>query len=133
MQLHSLLTSAPDRGKWSASPSGRFTSRERKPVPTEYRVRMGPRASLDVLEKKKFSCFYWDSNPTSSSPLPIQYTDHAIRTPLHKRRITKMRNRYMKNEVKCKILPMHNHQMKKKVYGNGGIIPRILSVARKGG
>jgi len=28
---------------------------------------------------------------------------------------------------------MHNHQMKKKVYGNGGIIPRILSVARKGG
>jgi hypothetical protein len=38
----------------------------------------------------------------------------------------------MKKEVKCKILPMHNHQMKK-VYGDGGIIPLILSVARTGG
>jgi hypothetical protein len=77
---------------------------------------MGPRAGPDVLEKEKFSCFYWNSNPTSSSPLPIQYTDHAIRTPWHKTRI-KMRNRYMKKEVKCKILPMHNHQMKKKCTG----------------
>jgi hypothetical protein len=43
-----------------------------------------------------------------------------------------MRNRYLKQEVKCKILPLHNHQMEK-VYGNEGIIPRILSVARIGG
>jgi hypothetical protein len=74
--------------------------RGKKTVPTEYRGRVGYRAGLDVLEKRKFSCFYWDSNPTSSSPQLIQYTDHTIGTPLHKRRITKMRNRYMKKEVK---------------------------------
>jgi hypothetical protein len=38
----------------------------------------------------------------------------------------------MKKEVKCKILPMHNHHTKI-VHGNGGIIPRNLSVARIGG
>jgi hypothetical protein len=37
----------------------------------------------------------------------------------------------MKKKVKCKVLLMHNHQITK-VYGNGGIIPDILSVARTG-
>jgi hypothetical protein len=49
---------------------------------------------------------------------------------LHKR-TTKKRNRHTKKKVKWKVLSVHNHQ-RTKVYGNGGIIPGILSVARTG-
>jgi hypothetical protein len=38
----------------------------------------------------------------------------------------------MKKEVKRKVLPMKNHEMTK-AYGNGGIIPHILSVTWIGG
>jgi hypothetical protein len=38
---------------------------------------IGPRASLDDLEKRKISCLCQDSNPKSSSPYPSHYTNCA--------------------------------------------------------
>jgi hypothetical protein len=38
---------------------------------------MSPRASLDMMEKKKISCPIWESNPLSSSLISV-YTDPAI-------------------------------------------------------
>jgi hypothetical protein len=39
---------------------------------------VGPRAGLDVLENRKISCLYQDSNPVLSSPQPSRYTGCAI-------------------------------------------------------
>ena len=38
----------------------------------------GPKDSLDVFEKRKFSSFYHDSNPGPSNALFGLYTDRAI-------------------------------------------------------
>jgi hypothetical protein len=37
-----------------------------------------PTASLDILEKRKISDLYQDTNPGLSSPLSTHYTDYAI-------------------------------------------------------
>lgn len=42
---------------------------------------MDPRASLDIMEHKKISCPFWDSNPGPPSPHPDHYIDFAIPAP----------------------------------------------------
>jgi hypothetical protein len=54
-QLHSPATSAPG------------THRMRGLV--------GPRAGIDIMEKKNISCPYWESNPDSAAIQPVAYTD----------------------------------------------------------
>jgi hypothetical protein len=48
------MTSALVGGEWSASRPGRFTPGERAPVTHCERFRVGPRTSLDDVEKIKF-------------------------------------------------------------------------------
>jgi len=49
------MTSALDRGEWSASPPGRFTPRESPWYLLDRRLGgLGPRAGLDVVVKRKF-------------------------------------------------------------------------------
>jgi hypothetical protein len=47
------LTSALDGGEWSASRPGRFTPRERAPGTHWIGGRVGPRAVLDAVVKRK--------------------------------------------------------------------------------
>jgi len=49
-------------------------------IPTAIGCECGwaPRASLDVLEKRKISCLCQDSNPGSSSPKPRHCSDHTV-------------------------------------------------------
>jgi hypothetical protein len=61
--LHSFLTSAVDRGEWSASRLGRFTPRERAPVTHWIRGSVGPRAVLDVVVERKIPNPRRESNP----------------------------------------------------------------------
>jgi hypothetical protein len=58
-----FLTSALDGGEWSASHPGRFTSWERAPGTHWTGGWVGPRAGLDIVEKRKISCHYRESNP----------------------------------------------------------------------
>jgi hypothetical protein len=41
---------------------------------------VGPKAGLDVLEKRKTSCTCWELNPRMSSPFSGYYTGWAILT-----------------------------------------------------
>jgi hypothetical protein len=50
---HTSLTSALDGGEWSASLTGRFTSRERAPGTHWIEGWVGPRAGLEVVVKRK--------------------------------------------------------------------------------
>jgi hypothetical protein len=51
VQLHAFLTSALDRGEWSASRSGRFTPGERASVTHWIGGWVDPRAGLDDVER----------------------------------------------------------------------------------
>jgi hypothetical protein len=51
--IHIFLDSAIAGGEWSASRPGLFTHRERAPGTHWIGGWMGPRASLDYLEKRK--------------------------------------------------------------------------------
>jgi hypothetical protein len=62
----SFLTSTLDGGEWSASRPGRFTP-ERKAAGTHcIGAWVGPRAGLDVVEKRKI-LHCWESNPDHST------------------------------------------------------------------
>jgi len=52
IKFHSFLTSALDRGRWSAYRSGYFTLIERMSSTNLRGIWVGPRARQDVLEKK---------------------------------------------------------------------------------
>jgi hypothetical protein len=52
--IHVFLTSALDGGEWSASRPGRFTPGEKTPGNHWTGVWVGPRASLDDVEKRTF-------------------------------------------------------------------------------
>jgi len=52
VQLHAFLTSAQDRGEWSAIRPDRFTSGERAPGACWIGGWVGPRAGLDTVVRK---------------------------------------------------------------------------------
>jgi hypothetical protein len=66
-KIHLFLTSAPDGDEWPTSRPGRFTP-EKNAGTHWIGSWMGPRAGLHVLQKRKISCSYWDSNPGRLSP-----------------------------------------------------------------
>jgi hypothetical protein len=53
VHLHAFFTSALYGGKWSASSSGRFTTRERAPGTRWIGGWVGPRAGLNMVSKRK--------------------------------------------------------------------------------
>jgi hypothetical protein len=61
-QPHPLLCSHCPASWWSASQSSHFMSRERVSGTHQMGGLVGLRASVDVLEKWKFSCLYCTSN-----------------------------------------------------------------------
>jgi hypothetical protein len=60
------LTSAPDGSEWSASRPGRFTPRERAPGTHCIGRRLGPRAVLDAMVKRKIPSPRRESNRRTS-------------------------------------------------------------------
>jgi hypothetical protein len=73
--MHSL-TSVLDGDEWSASRSGRITPRERTPGINKIGGRMGPRADLDKVVKRKISSPCRDSNPRSSQRYITELSRH---------------------------------------------------------
>jgi hypothetical protein len=66
--LHSLLRLAVGGGEWSASCPIHFIHRERVPVTYSVEDFVGPRAGVDISEKRKsLSCPCQDLNPRFSS------------------------------------------------------------------
>jgi hypothetical protein len=77
LYLHVFLTSALDGGEWSASRCGRFTPRERVPGTHWIGGRVGPRAVLDAVVKRKIPSPRRESNPRTPIVQPVaqRYTD----------------------------------------------------------
>jgi hypothetical protein len=74
------LTSALERGEWSASRPGRFTPRETDPGTHWIGSWVGPSARLDTVSKGKIPSPRQDSNPdhTIVQPVVSRYTDWPI-------------------------------------------------------
>jgi hypothetical protein len=69
-----FITSALDRGEWSASCPGRFTSREIAPGIHYVEGYVDARTCLDVMERRKISPF--SGNRTSIvKSIAYRYTD----------------------------------------------------------
>jgi hypothetical protein len=69
-----------DRDEWSSSRPACFIPRERSPGIHWVEGRVGPRPSLNVVEKRKVSHPWQDMNP-SCPPIARCYTDWAILAP----------------------------------------------------
>jgi hypothetical protein len=71
------LTTALDGGEWSASRHGHFTPRERAPSTHWIGGRVGPRAALDAVLKRKIPSPRRGSNTTTPiiQPVAQSYTD----------------------------------------------------------
>jgi hypothetical protein len=67
MKVYSFLTMELDSYEWQTSKFGHFTHRK-NPGTIRMRGRVSPRARLDILEKRKSSFPYQNSNPGPSSP-----------------------------------------------------------------
>jgi hypothetical protein len=77
---HVFLTTALVGSEWSASRPGRFTPGERAPR----RIGgcwVGPRAGLDITEKRKFLTLPGLELPSAVQPVASRYTDYAIPAP----------------------------------------------------
>jgi hypothetical protein len=74
--IHIFLTSALAGGEWSASRPGCTTPGERAPVTHWIGGWVGPRASLDDVEKRKFL-----TRQGLELRILGRYTDCAIRAP----------------------------------------------------
>jgi hypothetical protein len=74
-----LLTSEVERGEWSALHPGHFTPRERAPSTHWIGAWVGPRASMDAVERWKIPSPHWELNPWIPiiQPIPSCYTDWA--------------------------------------------------------
>jgi hypothetical protein len=68
IKLHTFLISALDGSEWSASRSGRLTTRETAPGTHWIGGCVGYRAVPDAVVKRKIPSPYRDSNPLLSSP-----------------------------------------------------------------
>jgi hypothetical protein len=75
--FHAFLLSALDGGEWSASRPGRFTLRERTPGTHWIGVRVGRRAVLDAVVKRKIPSPRRESNLRTPVVQPVtqRYTD----------------------------------------------------------
>jgi len=62
VQLYGFLTSVAYGGQWSASRYGCFTSEKRTSVTHWIGGRVGPKAFLEAVEKRKIFSPYRDSN-----------------------------------------------------------------------
>jgi hypothetical protein len=71
------MTSALDRGEWSASHPGRFTPRERVPGTHWIGGWVGPTAVLDTAVKRKIPSPCREANPRTPNvqPVALRYTD----------------------------------------------------------
>jgi hypothetical protein len=79
IQLYALLTSALDGGKWSVSHPCRFTTQGKNLGTHRMGGWVGPRAAgLDTVVKRKILSPCWDSNPRSSSAIPLSYPGSYI-------------------------------------------------------
>jgi hypothetical protein len=67
--LHAFLTLALNGGEWSASLPSHFTPRERAPGTHWIGSWVDPRASLDVVVRRKIPSPYQDSNPPIIQPI----------------------------------------------------------------
>jgi len=74
------LTSALDGGEWSASCPGCFTHSKRAPGTHCIGGWVGPRASLDMVVKRKIPSPQWEMNPRTPIFQPIAqcYIDWAV-------------------------------------------------------
>jgi hypothetical protein len=63
-----FLISARNRGEWSGARTGRFAPEEIAPAIHWIGGRVGPRAGLDAVEKRKSSCRYRESDPNHLDP-----------------------------------------------------------------
>jgi hypothetical protein len=77
VELHAFLTSAIDKGKWSASRPGRLTLRERADGTHWIGGWVGPRTVLDTVVKRKIPSPRRESNPRIPIIRPVaqRYTD----------------------------------------------------------
>jgi hypothetical protein len=75
--IHILLASAVVGGEWSASCPGRFTPEQK--TPRYPLARVGPRAGLDGVKKRKFLTLAGlELQPSVFQPVPSRYTDWAV-------------------------------------------------------
>jgi hypothetical protein len=76
-----LLTSASDRGEWSASRLGRFTPGEIGPGTHRIEGWVGPRGGLDAVRKRKTLLLLGFEPRPSSQPLRgLSYPNSTITT-----------------------------------------------------
>jgi hypothetical protein len=68
---YSFLTSTLDGGEWSASRPGRFTPREIALGTHWIGGRVGPRAVLDAVVKRKIPSPRWKSSPRTPIVQPV--------------------------------------------------------------
>jgi hypothetical protein len=109
VQLHSFLTSALDGDKRSTSCPSHFTSGKERWYPLNRRLG-GTQSQSGLLEKRKISCPYWDSNQWSSSP-------QLVATPtvlLWLLQVT-LNYKYISNTSDCGILVLVNHSRQMKI------------------
>jgi len=81
-RFHSFLTSTLDGGKGSTSLSGHFSASKKSHGTHPIEVWVGPRTRMEVLKKRKISCFCRELNPGTSSPQPSPYTDFHFKKKL---------------------------------------------------
>jgi hypothetical protein len=96
------LTSALDGGEWSASRLGRFTPGGRAPDTHWIGGRVGPRAVLDAVAKRKIHSHRRESNPRTPIVQPVaqRYTDWADYSGITRSRWPP------KNAVQCSVTPL---------------------------
>jgi hypothetical protein len=75
VQMHIFLTLALVGGEWSASHPCHFTPKEKAPNTHWIRGWVGPRASLDAVEQKKFLTLL---GPLVIQPVASHYANYAI-------------------------------------------------------
>jgi hypothetical protein len=69
-----ILDLGIDVGEWLASRPGSFNQRERTPGTHCIGRWVGSSAGVDAVVKRKIPSHCWDSNPRSSTTIPLSYT-----------------------------------------------------------